>query len=236
MIDRSLNYGRHLIKEFIKKTNLNLDQIKIVDIGAGHGNDLSIAGEIYPNSTRWGVESFKPYADHLATLGISVVNINIEKDKLPFEDESVDIIIANQVLEHCKEIFWIFHEASRVLKKGGVFIIGVPNLASLHNRALLLFGIQPTPIKTASAHVRGFTLGDLKGFVSSCFPGGYKIVNFAGANFYPFPGLIAKPLAKAMPKGAWGIFISFQKCSEYNNEFIKFPEEEKLETNFWLGN
>ena len=30
--------------------------------------------------------------------------------KLPFEDETVDILIVNQILEHCKEIFWIFFE------------------------------------------------------------------------------------------------------------------------------
>ena len=33
----------------------------------------------------------------------------------PFENETVDIIIVNQILEHCKD-FWIFHEISRVLK------------------------------------------------------------------------------------------------------------------------
>lgn len=65
------------------------------------------------------------------------MQLNIERDPLPFADESVDIFMANQVLEHCKEIFWIFSEVSRCLKPGGCFIIGVPNLAALHNRLLL---------------------------------------------------------------------------------------------------
>ena len=38
------------------------------------------------------------------------------KGTAPFEDETVDILIVNQILEHCKEIFWIFHELTRVLK------------------------------------------------------------------------------------------------------------------------
>ena len=39
---------------------------------------------------------------------------NIERDDLPLADGQADLIIANQVLEHTKEIFWIFHEVSRL--------------------------------------------------------------------------------------------------------------------------
>ncbi len=235
MINRELNYGRNLIKKFIQNTNLNNETVNIVDLGAGHGDDLKIAGKIYPKSSRWGCESYKPYVQELSNAGISVVNINIERDRLPFDNETVDIVIANQVLEHCKEIFWIFHEVSRVLKKDGIFIVGVPNLASFHNRALLLAGRQPTPIKTASAHVRGFTVGDIQGFVSDCFPGGYRMVDFGGANFYPFPEIIAKPLAKMMPTLSWGIFMSFKKIEKYSNQFQIYPTSNQLETNFWVG-
>jgi SAM-dependent methyltransferase len=105
----------------------------------------------------------------------------------PFDDGSFDIIIANQILEHTIELFWIFHEITRVLKKGGgKLIIGVPNLASLHNRFLLSIGRQPTSIKSASAHIRGFTKPDMVCFVNTCWPGGYKLVKWGGSNFYPF--------------------------------------------------
>lgn len=42
---------------------------------------------------------------------------NIERDSLPLADGQADLIIANQILEHTKEIFWIFHEVSRSLKR-----------------------------------------------------------------------------------------------------------------------
>jgi predicted SAM-dependent methyltransferase len=66
--------------------------------------------------------------EELKSLGVSVFALNIERDALPFEDGSVDIVIANQILEHTKELFWIFHQVSRVLPVGGQFIVGVPNL------------------------------------------------------------------------------------------------------------
>ncbi len=137
-------------------------------------------------------------------------------------------MIANQVLEHTKELFWIFHETTRSLKEGGYFIIGVPNLASFHNRLLLAIGRQPSQINSASAHVRGFTKPDLVGFVNDCFPGGYELVRFGGSNFYPFPSSVAKPLAAVFPSLSWGIFLMFKKTATYNGEFKEFPVVNQL--------
>jgi hypothetical protein len=67
------------------------------------------------------------------------------------------------------------------------------------------------------------------------FPGGYKLVSFGGSNFYPFPPVIARPLAMMFPNMAWGIFLMFEKQREYNGEFLRSPVENKLETNFYVG-
>jgi len=232
MIDRSLNYGRHLICDFLKAAQ-GIENI--VDIGAGHGTDLNIARSTHPRAKLHAIECWAPYVNELTSQGVSVHSLNIERDKFPFDVQSVDVVIANQILEHTKELFWIFHETTRCLRDGGYFIVGVPNLASLHNRLLLAIGKQPSPIKSASAHVRGFTKPDLVSFVNGCFPGGYELVRFGGSNFYPFPSLIAKPLASAFPSFSWGIFLMFKKTAAYNSEFIKFPVVNQLETNFYLG-
>jgi SAM-dependent methyltransferase len=232
MIDRSLNYGRHCIEEFMSKVD---SPSTVLDIGAGHGADLAYAYKKFPNANLVGLENWPQYINELSNKGISVLSLNIEKDKLPFNNESLDLIIANQILEHCKEVFWIFSEISRVLKVGGNFILGVPNLASLHNRILLAFGRHPSPIKTASAHVRGYTRHDLENFLSTCFPEGYRLVSFKGSNFYPFPPFLAKLLAKVLPNFAWGIFLLLQKVRPYNDEFLKFPREQRLETNYFTG-
>jgi hypothetical protein len=117
---------------------------------------------------------------------------------------------------------------------GGKLIIGVPNLASLHNRLLLAFGFQPTSIKTSSAHIRGFTKKDVLDFLQNCFPA-YQLKAFAGSNFYPFPPIMAIPLARLFPTMAWGIFFLFEKKQRYTREFLDFPAAQGLETNFYTG-
>jgi SAM-dependent methyltransferase len=232
MIDRELNYGRHLIKQFLQRA---APFSRVLDIGAGHGTDLLLAREVVPGSSVFAVEVEPKCQRELSERKIDVIFINIERDPLPFADGSVDIVIVNQVLEHTKEIFWVFHEISRVLSPQGNVIIGVPNLAALHNRILLLLGRQPSPIKSHSAHIRGFTKGDLLQFLESCFPGGYELQEFRGSNFYPLPPFLAKPLANMFPALAWGIFFLLEKRRGYTNEFLEFPIAEGLETNFFLG-
>lgn len=232
MIDRELNYGRHLIEKFLN--NCKEPQV-ILDLGAGHGDDLSIVEKLYPQSNLHAIEVYKPYAEELKKQNIIVHTINIEKDPLPFLGNSVDIIIANQIIEHLKEVFWVFHEATRILKMGGSLIIGVPNIAAFHNRILLLLGKQPTQLKNWSAHVRGWSKSDLINFLNNCFNGGYCLKDFGGSNFYPFPPFISKPLAKIFPNSAWGSFFHLEKVKDYNNEFLDFPVKERLETYFYLG-
>jgi len=231
MIDRSLNYGRHHIANFLQHIG---DYKIIVDLGAGGGDDLSIASQVISDAKLFAIEVYPPYIENLRQKGITVYSLNIERDKLPFENCSIDVIIMNQILEHVKEVFWIFHEISRVLKVGGSIIIGVPNIAALHNRVLLLFGRQPTQLKNFSAHVRGWSKRDMITFFKECFDG-FVLRDFGGSNFYPFPPFVAKPLAAIFPNMAWGIFMRWEKQNDYINQFLEYPTKERLETNFYLG-
>jgi len=43
-------------------------------------------------------------------------------------------------------------------------------------------------------------------------------------------------MASMFPSMAWGLFMLFEKDREYNDEFIKFPINENIETNFFVGN
>lgn len=232
MIDKSLNYGRQYIDSFTK--NLKPGSIA-VDLGAGLGYDLLIAKKNNPDMKLHAIESYPPYQKQLREKGIEVHELNMENSRFPFDDASVDLIISNQIFEHCKEIWWIMNEITRILKVGGRLIIGIPNLASLHNRVLLTFGKQPTSIQNDSAHVRGYTKKDMCKFVIGVSDSGYKLIDFGGSNFYPFPPFIAKPLAKIIPTMAWGNFFSFEKTKANSDKFIKYPVEKKLETNFYLG-
>jgi SAM-dependent methyltransferase len=232
MIDRSLNYGRPIVRRFLAAAQ---PYREVLDIGAGNGVDLLAARALQPESALHAVEAYPENILLLERQGVHVVGLDLERDALPFADASIDVVIANQILEHTKEVFWIWHEVARVLAAGGQLILGVPNLASAHNRLLLLLGRQPSVIKTASAHVRGFTRSDLLQFLEQVWPGGFALRDHAGANFYPLPPLLARPLARALPSLAWGLFLRLAKERQYRGEFLSFPARARLETNFYTG-
>lgn len=56
--------------------------------------------------------------------------MNIEKEKLPFDDNSVDEIIADAVLEHIGDLKFVLNECYRVLKHNGLLSGSVPNAGS----------------------------------------------------------------------------------------------------------
>jgi ubiquinone/menaquinone biosynthesis C-methylase UbiE len=232
MVDKGLNYGRRHIRSFAKR----IEKADIVlDLGAGSGADLALFREVHPKAALVAVESYQPNIQKLENSGIRAIQLNIERDSLPYEDESVDVIMGNQILEHCKEIWWITHEVSRVLKKNGSFIVGVPNLASLHNRVLLAIGRQPTCLQNNSAHVRGYTKGDFMAFLNSSQKDLYELRDFKGSNFYPFPPGLANPLSEIFPTLSVGIFFRFVKKEQYNRNILTYPISHNLETNFYLG-
>ena len=228
----ALNYGRDHIERFCQAAMPYQD---VLDIGAGSGDDLAISRQVNPSACLSAVEVNPENARRLRARGVSVFQINIERERIPLPDGSQDLVILNQVLEHLKDIYWVFHEVTRVLRVGGKLVIGVPNLASLHNRILLGLGMQPTSIKVNSAHVRGFTRGSILQFLEEVYPGGYELRDFRGANFYPFPPVLARPLAAAFPGLAWGMFLLFEKKHSYDRQFLAAPVEQELETNYYLG-
>ena len=52
--------------------------------------------------------------------------LDIEKEKLPFDNDSIDYIKANHFIEHLWDVQNCLNEAWRVLRKGGEFEIRVP--------------------------------------------------------------------------------------------------------------
>lgn len=225
-------YGPHVVEQLVQGLN---DLKVVVDLGAGSGRDLEIVRRFHPQAKLLAIEAGSQYADALNGKADRICVANIERDPLPLGDSQADLIIANQVLEHTKEIFWIFHEVSRSLRVGGHFLFGVPNICSLHNRFLLLIGRQPTQHKVCSAHVRPFSKVDTLDFLNACFPGGYELAGFRGAQFYPFPRRLARLLANAFPTLAFTIFFMIRKKADYRDQFVTYPARAQLETNFWTG-
>jgi len=231
IVDHDETYGRHILDKIVQRIKVE----KCVDIGCGEGGDLSIVRQHHPNAELFGVDFGLWNSDKIKALGVKPVVMNVENNTLPFEDESIDLIIANQVLEHTKEVFWINHEIFRCLKVGGTFFMGVPNVLSLHNRILMLFGHHPTCSKMTSGHIRVFSKRDVSSFYRNIGDSFCKIEQFYGSQFYPFPKTIARFLSKVFPAYAVASFYVIKKIGKYNSEFIEWPEHAQLETNYFIG-
>lgn len=54
------------------------------------------------------------------------VSLDLGKDKLPFEDNSVDLAFSYHTLEHVPDYLFAMGEIHRVLKHGAPFLVGVP--------------------------------------------------------------------------------------------------------------
>ena len=62
--------------------------------------------------------------------------VRCDAHDLPFSNESFDVIVSLQVIEHLKKPESFFKETKRVLKKEGVLIISTPNPSGIPARVL----------------------------------------------------------------------------------------------------
>jgi len=226
---RDLNYGREQIERYVV---LGTPPRRALDIGVGDSYDLLTVKRVCPEAELLGLDFRQEKLEAAARRGISPFRVNLEEERFPFDDESVDLVIANQVFEHLKNFFWCLHECLRVLSVGGSLIVGVPNLASLHNRLLLLFGRQPTSIRTLSAHVRGFTRQEFAQAALTVGFGSLTLVDSCGANFYPLPRGAARLVARLLPSCAVSSFYLFRKHAPYSAQYLRQLEGFNLESDF----
>lgn len=134
----------------------------------------------------YGVEVVAPAADKYVTIDKSCaynvelpVNSEFRQMTVPpldFADESFDYVISFQVIEHIKNDKEFVGEVSRVLRKGGKFIVSTPN--------------APMSLTRNPWHVREYTAEELKELLSKEFSqidmmgvgGNEKIMEYYEAN------------------------------------------------------
>lgn len=92
-------------------------------------------------------------------LGIETVWGDLDQG-LPFEDESFDVVVAGEVLEHVRFPDRLLGEARRVLKPGGTLVGSVPNSYRLKSRLRFLLG-RPPEFADDPTHLHMFRPGDL---------------------------------------------------------------------------
>jgi SAM-dependent methyltransferase len=231
-----LSYGRPILAGWAAGhlRALPADTVpKVLDLGCGQGDDLiSFAAALDRKCELFGLEGYTPYREICATKGIETYPFNVERDRLPFADQTLDLVSMNQVLEHTKDIFFIFSEVSRVLKPGGVFLVGVPNLAAWHDRLLLMLGRQPSGMKVLGPHVRGFTPEGFQKF-AEC-DGYFRLEGFRGSAFYPFPALASRAMARLFPGLATAVFFRLLRTDKAGT-FVEILRSRRFETDYYTG-
>jgi SAM-dependent methyltransferase len=230
-------YCRSLIVGLLGKfaiDNHPAQSLKILDLGCGQGKDLQNIRKRWPlkKLSLYGVDSFTPNCQKASEDGVTVYNINLESAAIPVEDGYFDVVIANQIIEHTKEIFWVFSEVSRVLKKGGLLIVAVPNIASWHNRLRFLFGQPPGSLELLGPHVRGITRPSFERFIQA--DGYFKIVAVKGNGFYPFPLGLAKILSTVFPMCAVALCFAVKRTAK-EGRFIEVLNSRFFETPYFRG-
>lgn len=105
----------------------------VVDLGAMNVNGSY--RDLFPDSIRYvGV-------DLVAGPGVDVVLGDIYK--LPFDDESCDLVISGQMLEHCGQFWRLFLEIQRVLRPGGKVFVIAPSAGPVHRYPVDCYRFYP---------------------------------------------------------------------------------------------
>ncbi len=116
------------IEHELKNRGAKLRQVRLLEVGCGHGNFLAEAA-----SRGWEVTGIEYSSDSAAAanrnVGRDCVLVgSIETVDLP--EDTFDVCVIADVIEHTREPARFLREVNRVLKPGGLVYIAVPSLDS----------------------------------------------------------------------------------------------------------
>jgi SAM-dependent methyltransferase len=183
----------------------------LLDVGCWDGGLSRRCGAALGAQRILGVEVYEGPAAEAEAAGMEIARIDLEAERLSWPDESVDVVVCNQVLEHLKNVWMPMTEMHRVLRPGGHAVLSVPNLASLHNRVLLALGRQPTSVRVFGPHVRGYAFREFCDFVEH--GGAYEIEQAVTAGFYPLPARLSPPLSRLWPSAGHTTIVLARKTT-----------------------
>ncbi|WP_168583675.1 class I SAM-dependent methyltransferase [Gephyromycinifex aptenodytis] len=109
---------RHLLAQAVKDMTPGL----ALDIGAAGGGNTRVLRDLGWNAIP--LEYGQPGAQVAAERGLSV--IRADATRLPFADQSLDLVVAFDVLEHLADDEGCVQEVMRVLRPHGRFLVAVP--------------------------------------------------------------------------------------------------------------
>lgn len=149
----------------VKKRMQGKTAFNHLDIGAGTGElikKLQHNFNISSQACDYHVERFE-------LSDVPVLKIDLNKEHLPYEDNSFDLITCSEVIEHLENHRQVLREMSRILKRDGLLILTTPNVLNVKSRLRYmvsgfanLFG--PLPIKHDEVYSTGGHINPLPFF------------------------------------------------------------------------
>lgn len=106
---------------------------KVLDVGSGRG----FLAEKMCSKTELYVECDVSITA-LELNGNRGTRINCDAESLPLRDDTFDVVVCAEVIEHLVDPQSCVREMSRVLSQGGVLVVTVPNYSNLHVIPFLL--------------------------------------------------------------------------------------------------
>ena len=122
-------------EDFINELPVNLDA-KILEIGCSNGNTGALALSENKCGSYIGVELYETAALNAKEKISQVIIGDIERIELPFEDDSFDVLILSEVLEHLVDPWNVLRKLHRYMKPGAIILASSPNVS--HYRIILM--------------------------------------------------------------------------------------------------
>ena len=101
-----------------------------LDLGCGDGQIAERVAWMVGAKEVYGADIDSEVLENAKLRGIKTFNLDLSKDKIPLNDNSVDLVTAFEVIEHLINPDNMLKEVFRVLKEGGHLLLSTPNLAS----------------------------------------------------------------------------------------------------------
>ena len=112
---------------------------RVLDLGCGNGELLALL-QRERGCSGYGIEIADANVLACAERGINVIQLNLEEGLSLFDDDSFDVVLQLDTLQHLKNTENMLRETARV---GRVGIVSFPNFAHWRNRLQVARGRMP---------------------------------------------------------------------------------------------
>ena len=112
---------------------------RVLDLGCGNGEFLSLLRDTR-QCTGYGIEIADANVLACAQRGVNAIQLNLEEGLALFEDQSFDVVLQIETLQHLRNTEKMLRETARV---GRIGIVSFPNFAHWPNRLQVAAGRMP---------------------------------------------------------------------------------------------